>query len=183
MEDGTEFFPPGRPRKRKRGTQRRWPMEAKARIVAETLVEGATVSKVGKFYGISPNRISEWRRWAREGKLVLSNLDGADFVPVALEAPKRPTLAPLTYQQSSMIEIAKGDVSIRLPLDTPAPRIAEIASALRFILALGRRSLWQPNLWTSGRVMMGWRLWCKAICKRSHSVGRFMCFAPSGQID
>ena len=130
MEDGTEVFLPERPRKRKRGKQRRWSMEAKARIVAETLVKGATVSAVGEFYGISPNRISEWRRWAREGKLVFPTLDDVDFVPVALEVPKPAALASMTHQQSPMIEIAKGDVSIRLPLDTPAPRIAEIASAL-----------------------------------------------------
>lgn len=130
MEDGMEVFLPERPRKRKRRKQRTWPMEAKARIVAETLVEGATVSAVGKFYGISPNRISEWRRWAREGKLVLPNLDGADFVPVAVEAPKPPVLAPATHQPSAAIEIAKSGMTVRLPLDTPAQRIAEIVAAL-----------------------------------------------------
>lgn len=130
MEDGTEVFLPEPVRKRKRRRQRTWPIEAKARIVAETLVEGATVSAVGKFYGISPNRISEWRRWAREGKLVLPNLDGADFVPVAVEASTSPAMAPVPHLPISMIEIAKGDVTIRLPLDAPAPRIVEIASAL-----------------------------------------------------
>ena len=130
MEDGMEVFLPERTRKRKRRKQRTWPIEAKARIVAETLVEGATVSAVAKFYGISPNRISEWRRWAREGKLVLPNLDGVDFVPVSVEASKAPAMAPVPHQPSSMIEIAKGNVTIRLLLDTPVLRIAEIASVL-----------------------------------------------------
>ena len=110
--------------------KRDWPPELKARIAAETLIEGETVNAVAKRYELIPSTVSDWGRMAREGKLVLPTLDDVDFVPVALEAPKPAALASMTHQQSPMIEIAKGDVSIRLPLDTPAPRIAEIASAL-----------------------------------------------------
>ena len=77
----------------------------------------------------APGTVSDWRRLARQGKLVLPNLDGMDFVLVEIEAA-----APLAQSQpavsASTIDVIRHDVTVRLDAVTPAPWIAEIARAI-----------------------------------------------------
>ena len=110
--------------------KRRWPLELKARIVAETLIEGATVNGVAKRYDLIPSSVSDWRRMARTGKLVLPNLDGMDFAPVQIEEAKTIEVVPTPDINLTSVDLLKGGVTIRLAADTPATRIAEIAAAL-----------------------------------------------------
>ena len=109
--------------------KRDWPAELKARIVAETLIEGETVKAVAKRYELIPSTVSDWRRMARQGKLVLPNLDGMNFVPVEIEAPAL-LAQPQPATSSSTIDVIKHDVIVRLDAATPAARIAEIARAI-----------------------------------------------------
>ncbi|KEO51341.1 transposase [Thioclava indica] len=101
----------------------------KARIVAETLIKGETVNAVAKRYELIPSTVSDWRRMARQGKLVLPNLDGIDFVPVEVEASV-PVAQPLPNPFPNTLDVIKGDITVRLDAATPAARIAEIAKAL-----------------------------------------------------
>ena len=109
---------------------RRWPLELKARIVAETLIEGDTVNAVAMRYELTPTTVSDWRRMAREGKLVLPNLDGMDFVPVQIEEPVATVPAHATSPNSGTLDVIKGDVTVRLDAGTSPSRIAQIATAL-----------------------------------------------------
>lgn len=109
--------------------KRNWPPELKAQVVAETLIEGETVNAVAKRYELIPSTVSDWRRMARQGKLVLPNLDGMDFVPVEIEAAA-PVARPLPTTFSGTLDVVKGDVTVRLDAATPATRIAEIVQAL-----------------------------------------------------
>ena len=111
---------------------RRWPDALKARIVAETLVEGATVRDVAARYDLRPNHLSEWRRRAREGKLVLPALPEP-------EAESGPVFAPMVIEEltdrtvvsgDATLDIVCGDVVIRLDGATQAARIAGIVRAL-----------------------------------------------------
>ena len=103
--------------------KRRWPLKLKALIVAETLTEGATVSGVAKRYEIKPSCLSDWRRMAREGKLVLPNLDGMHFVPLQIEEPKllEPVLEPTI--NPGTLDVIKGDVTVRLDTGTAPERV------------------------------------------------------------
>lgn len=124
--------------------QRRWPDEIKARIVAESLKPGATVNAVAARYGLRANHLSEWRGRARDGRLVLpaDEDDGLCFAPIVL--PDRGLSAPVPVlsgpsgkseaPDTGAIEIAVGQMTIRLDNATPAARIAEI------MLAIGLRS-------------------------------------------
>jgi transposase len=101
--------------------KRRWPLELKARIVGETLIEGTTVNGVAKRYGLIPSSVSYWRRMARTGKLVLPNLGGMDFVPVQIAEPMPLEVVPAPPINLTSVELLKGGVTIRLSADSERP--------------------------------------------------------------
>lgn len=106
---------------------RRWPDELKARIVAETLVEGATVNAVARRYDLRPNHLFGWRHMARDGKLVLpAAYEEASFAPIVVQEEAVSVPVPM----AGTLDVILGEVTVRLDAATPAARIAEIAHAL-----------------------------------------------------
>lgn len=110
---------------------RRWPDRVKARIVAETLVPGATVNDVASKYNLRPNHLSGWRRLAKDGELVLPAPEAdTDFAPLVMFDVESSPSEEDTGSASRAIEIVAGSVSVRLDGATPAARIGDIVRAL-----------------------------------------------------
>lgn len=132
MDDTLEFFRSGGADSSAAG-RRRWPDDLKAQIVAETLEPGATVRGVAERYGLRANRLSEWRRLAKDGKLVLPVAEGPPgFAPLMLcdEGPEASSSEARSATGAPLIEIVVGDVLIRLDANISAARIAEIVRAV-----------------------------------------------------
>ncbi len=130
MDDTLEFFRSDGEDDSATG-RRRWPDDLNACIVAETLEPGATVCGVAGRYGLRANRISEWRRLAKDGKLILPAAAApSGFAPLVLcdEEPSAPLSAGTGG--AALIEIVVGTVMIRLDAGTSAARIAEIVQAV-----------------------------------------------------
>lgn len=110
---------------------RRWPDEIKARIVAETLVEGVTVNEVARRYDMKPNHLSTWRRLAREGNLCCPRRPPGEpeFAMLAVEAPPAPEppgrRPPFNAAEAERIEIVAGPILVRVAGTTDAKGVAE----------------------------------------------------------
>ena len=105
--------------------KRHWSDEAKGRIVAETLVAGVSVNEVARRHSLKANHLSAWRTLARQGKLVVPEIAGAEFgAPSALPEPSE---TPVT----TPIDLIIGAVMLRLDPATSAARIAELVLALQ----------------------------------------------------
>ena len=94
--------------------KRTWSDAFKGRVVAETLVPGVTVNEVARRHDLRANHLSTWRRLAKDGKLVVPDLAGAEFASVVLE----PEITPSEPAPERAIEILHGSVIIRLDAGT-----------------------------------------------------------------
>ncbi len=125
--------------------RRRWSDEDKARIVAETLVPGASVSDVARRWQVCSQQVFTWRREARAGHLALPSETTAPatehgFVPIVAERQpmssdgaaagpasdrtSKPAVAPV-------IEIRLAGAVVRVSVGTDCTLLAEVLRAVR----------------------------------------------------
>lgn len=104
---------------------RKWPDEVKARIVAETLLPGATVNGVAQRHGVLANHVSSWRTLARKGRLVLPAPDDPVEFATLMVGP-----AEKASSVDGAAHTSPGSVVIRLETGASADRIASVVHAL-----------------------------------------------------
>ena len=127
MSNGTVEVLGGRDRRR------RWSLEEKLRIVAESHEAGAVVRAVAARHDVYPSLLHNWRRQMRDGRLAA--LPAADFLPVHV-APA--TTVPA--QRSASIQPRAETIEIELP-DGCRLRVGNAVNlpTLRRVLAVLRR--------------------------------------------
>lgn len=108
--------------------KRTWSDAFKGRVVAETLVSGVTVNEVARRHGLRPNHLSAWRRMAKDGKLVIPDFAGAEFIPVVVD-PEVASVSP-PIPASRTLDVILGEVTVRMDASTSSGRLSEIVRAL-----------------------------------------------------
>jgi len=109
-------------------TRRRWSASEKARIIAESLVPGAKISRVARRHGMSVELLSHWRCKALAAQGGTNGDPTPAFVPVVLKDG--------AFEQSSVwgpgvIEIALADAVIRVKGAVDAAALSVVLSAVR----------------------------------------------------
>jgi len=112
------------------GRRRRWTIEAKARIVAESCAGGASVSEVARRHGIRPQQLFGWRHQARAGGLTGNADHPPAFVPIAAEASCGSMRVPMGATGSA-IEIEIAGAIVRVRGSVPGAVLAEVLTAVK----------------------------------------------------
>ena len=123
------------------GGRRRWSIDDKARIVAETLEPDAVVSEVARRHGLRPQQVFAWRRAARTSAASVQQ-EPAAFVPAVVTSPapalaataaaKRPRRRrKAAARETGVIELEIDGVAMRVGRGADAKTIAAVIGALK----------------------------------------------------
>jgi transposase len=111
--------------------RRFWSAEEKRRLVAESLMPGASVSKVAQRYGVNANLLFTWRR--QETRCAASSgAEAVRFLPVTVAAAGAPA-APVSSPGSDggMEIVLIGGERVIVGADVDAAALARVVGALR----------------------------------------------------
>jgi transposase len=113
------------------GSRRRWTLEEKLRIVAESMAGPRLVCAVARRRGLSANQLFVWRRLYREGKLGGEG-EMTGFIPAIVSSGPDASAAPMAkVMGSGRIEIVLSEPRrLIVEGDVDAAQVARIAAAL-----------------------------------------------------
>jgi transposase len=121
------------------GRRRTWSAEDKARIVAEIIASGDSVSAVARRHGLSPQQLFGWRRELKASRAALSPTEELRFVPAILDvAPssravrRRPRMPRHQVDPGAgMIEVEINGVTVRVGHGADARIVTAVLRALK----------------------------------------------------
>ena len=120
--------------------RRKWPVEAKARIMEEALAPGTTIASVADRHGVARSQVYGWLKKARAGNLRGISVSPAActaFVPVKVEEPAvsaplpAPRTMPVARRRIGAVEITLGNGrTIKVDEEIDPALLARLAAAL-----------------------------------------------------
>ena len=108
------------------GRRRRWTLEEKARLVAESLDPATTASAVARRHGLHASQLFVWRQQLQRRASSAETIGGPGFVPVLLAGDKA---APA--EAGGQMEIALGLAVVRVGADVDAAALRRVLEAIR----------------------------------------------------
>ncbi len=113
------------------GRRRRWSLEEKARIVAESLDPATSSSAVARRYGLHASQLFVWRRQLQRSALQRSApsvaaVSGPGFVPVLLTEDSAAPAGTV-----GRMEIALGPAVVRVGADVEAAALRRVLEVVR----------------------------------------------------
>jgi len=97
------------------GRRRTWSDEDKARIVAEILASGESVSAVARRHGLSPQQLFGWRRELQASQTSLSDAEELQFIPAVLDmAPSSPSVRRQRKMPRRQVEPGAGVIEVEI---------------------------------------------------------------------
>ena len=119
--------------------RRTWSDKDKARIVAEIVASGESVSAVARRHGLSPQQLFGWRRELQASQTALSHAEDLQFVPAVLDAA--PTCPSVRRQRkmprrqvepgAGMIEVEIDGVTVRVGRGADVQTVTAVLRALK----------------------------------------------------
>jgi len=121
------------------GRRRSFSDEDKARIVAEIVTSGDSVSGVARRHGLSPQQLFGWRRQLRESQIGVPDADGLPFVPAVVDvassasAIRRQRKAPQCKAEpgAGTIEVEIDGVTVRVGRGADVKTVRAVLRALK----------------------------------------------------